>query len=1027
MSLRRRCAAVALIVLCALGSLLRSPVSLALNPTLDISQYGHTEWTFREGFQAGAVYAIAQSSDGYLWLGTQAGLLRFDGVRAVPPPLPNGSLASTGVGSLLVARDATLWIGTLQGLLSWKEGQLTEHASIGGGRVNALFQDREGTVWAGTAMNGPGRLCAISGSRTNCYGDDGSLSGSVQSIYEDGEGRLWVATVNGLWRWRPGPPTRYLETPMRSRHTLTRDAHGSGLIAATDRLVEIDGEKISEYPVPGLPSSFYAAGILRDRDGGLWIGTTAQGLLHTYQGRTSRFSHTDGLSSDQIKVLFEDWEGSVWAGTAEGLHRFRELPVTSFSVNEGLSNDISKTVLAARDGTVWIATQDGLNRWKDGQTTVYRPREYPALPEDGVTTLYEDDRGRIWASGYGRLAVFEGEKFTAIPAVPTASNFFTTGDRHGGLWVALWFSSGHDGLAHLVDGRITEEVPADKLGRHSVTSVETDADGGIWVGMIGGGLVYVREGQVRRVPLIQRGGRIPTVTSLARDRHGVLLAATETGLSRIDRGRITTLNTTNGLPCDQVHWIIEDDLASYWLYTGCGLLRIAATELDAWIADASRKVEFTKFGSADGVRTVTAVEGCPRVTKSPDGRIWFLNGTRLSVIDPGRLAENRLPPPVRIEQLSADRKLYDAQPGLRLPPLVRDLSIDYTALSLVAPEKVMFRYRLEGQDPQWKEVANVRKVQYSNLPPGQYRFRVTASNNSGVWNSQGTALDFSIAPAYWQTNWFRALCLLLFALLLWGIYQLRLRRVARELELGLEARLTERMRIARELHDTLLQTFQAMLLRFQTIANRLPHGMEKEELQDAIEEGSAAIVGGRAAITELRATAVDAGDLEIAINSLGQQLSSLARDTASAPRFEVSVQGTSRPMQPILRDEIYRITAEAMRNAFQHSAADRIEVEVRYEDRRFVVSVRDNGKGIDPEIMATGRRSGHFGLPGMRERADALGGDFEVWTEVNSGTEVELSFPATVAYSGAQSRPRLAGWWRFPWRAKSCVRGLSTD
>lgn len=816
----------------------------------------------------------------------------------MPLPLPAGHrLANTQVGSLLVARDGTVWIGTLDGLMSWKSGQLTEHPSIGRRRVNALLQDRQGTVWVATALGGPaGRLCAIRADKTDCYGDDGSLGGSVQSLYEDSEGALWVGTYSGVWRWKPGSPTRYLETQLLSRGTLTEGAHGSGLIIGTDSFRQIVGGRVMDYPVPGLPPSFYAAGLLRDHNGGLWIGTVAQGLLHSYAGKTSRFTHNDGLSSDQVKVLFEDREGSIWVGTVEGLHRFRELPVTSFSEEQGLSSGIAKSVLAAHDGSLWVGTQDGLNRWKDGHTTIYRPRDYPALADDGITTLYEDQRGRIWAAGYNRLAVFENEKLTAVPSVPGGGNFVMAGDNHGGLWLGLWFSPGHDGLAHLVDGKVTEEVPAQKLGGGPILGIDPDPDGGVWVGLSSGGLVYVREGQIRKVPLSEHGSGSPRVMSLARDRHGALWAATEDGLSRINNGPVATLTTANGLPCNKVHWMIEDDLS-------------------------------------------------------------------------------------------------------------------YTALSLVAPEKVHFKYQLEGQDLDWREVINKREAQYSNLAPGNYRFRVRASNNSGLWNEQGASLEFSIEPAYWQTNWFRALCVMVFAATVLLIYRRRLRQVTREFELGLEARVGERTRIARELHDTLLQSFQGLLLRFQTVANRLQRGPERHMLENAIEEGSFAIAGGREAIQELRASSVVAGDLEMAVNSLGQQLAVQGAE-GGAPAFEVNVQGTPQPLQPIVRDEIYRIIAEALRNAFHHSEAQRIEVEVRYEDRRLVVSVRDDGKGIEPEIMARGRRSGHFGLLGMRERSGILDGQLEVWTDRNSGTEVELSFPASVAYASSRSKRRfpMLGW-----------------
>src|SRR5271166_1506299 len=326
----RSISALALITVGALNALICSPALAALDPSLDISQFAHTAWTFRNGFLSGSVYTIAQTPDGYLWLGTQTGVYRFDGVRAVPLPLRG--LASTEVGSLLPARDGTLWIGTLDGLVSWKNGQLTEYPALGRRRVNALLQDRDGTVWVATALGGSaGRLCAIRSDSTQCYGDDGSLGASVQSLYEDGDGTMWVGAANGLWRWKPDPPVRYSATPITERQTLAQGDHQSGLVIATDSVQQLIGTSVTNYPLQGQPSSLHATRLLRDRNDGLWIGTDTRGLVHVFEGKTSTFTHKDGLSSDEVKALYQDREGTVWVGTSGGLDQFHELAVTSLS------------------------------------------------------------------------------------------------------------------------------------------------------------------------------------------------------------------------------------------------------------------------------------------------------------------------------------------------------------------------------------------------------------------------------------------------------------------------------------------------------------------------------------------------------------------------------------------------------------------------------------------------------------------------------------------------------------------------
>ena len=378
--------------------------------------------------------------------------------------------------------------------------------------------------------------------------------------------------------------------------------------------------------------------------------------------------------------------------------------------------------------------------------------------------------------------------------------------------------------------------------------------GGVWLSFwTDGGVVYFKDGKVRASYTAADGLGKGHVPGLRLDRDGAVWAGTEEGgLSRIKDGRIATLTTKNGLPCDTIHWTIEDDDRSLWLYTACGLVRIARTELDAWIADPKRRIETAVWDAADGLSLHASSPASfgPPVAKSTDGKLWFVTGEGVQVVDPRHLAFNQLPPPVHIEQVMADGKPYQVKQGMRLPANVRDLGIDYTALSLAAPEKVHFKYKLEGQDPDWKEVINDRQAQYSNLPPGPYRFRVIASNNSGVWNETGDALEFSIAPAYYQTNWFRALCAAALLALLWVAYQFRDQRLRRQFNMRLEERLEERTRIARELHDTLLQSFQGLMFSFQAARNLLPERTEEamRTLDRAIRKGDDAIAEGRDAI-----------------------------------------------------------------------------------------------------------------------------------------------------------------------------------
>ena len=1015
----------AAITIIALTLFLRSAPLLALDPSLDVSQYGHTAWTARNGFSVGAIFAMAQTPDGYLWLGSEFGLFRFDGVQAVPWQPPAGQQLPHKPYALLVTRDGTLWIGTFAGLASWNGDKLTRYPEIGDRFVTSLLEDREGTVWAGilgpTSDRPTGQLCAIRSGHAQCDLQGGAFGTFVWSLFEDSSGTLWAGAESGVWRWKPGSPRRY-ETPGMRIGDLTRTDDGQVLIGVSGGgLLQFAGDRLESYPIrdPTNRDRLFpdrnvdSNKLLRDRDGGLWIGTHQRGLVHIHNGRTDVFTKADGLSGDISCSLFEDREGNIWVATTGGLDRFRELPVTTISARQGLSSDATRSVLAATDGSIWVAANDGLTRWKNGQATVFDKAD--GLPHNMTQSLFQDDRGRIWVFTAGGLAHLSDGRFVAVPGVPSKEVLSTTGDGAGGLWLLTEKS-----LLHMRDGRVVEDFPWTAMGRHQQASVVVPDQGGVWLAFwTGGGVLYFEGGKVRASYTTAVGLGKGPVAALQLDRDGALWAATqEGGLSRIKDGRVATLATRNGLPCDTIHWSMEDDDRSLWLYTACGLVRITRTELDGWIADSKRRIETALWDAADGVRlrAVSAAAYNPAVAKSADGRLWFLTGEGVAVIDPRHLPFNKVPPPVHIEQVFADGRLYwqhlpgETMSDMHLPPLTRDLQIDYVGLSFVAPERMQFRVKLEGQDNDWRVPVNPRHSHYTNLRPGKYTFRVKASNNSGVWNEQGDTLEFRVAPAYYQTNWFRALCVAAFMALLWAAHRIRLRQVHHRFEMTLDARVGERTRIARELHDTLLQSAHGMLLRFQTVSELLPERPTeaKARLDRAIEQTADFITEARDEVQGLRDSTIQTNDLALAINSLGE---GLANDSAThgPVTFHVAVEGESRDLHPLIRDEIYKTAAEALRNVFRHAQARRIEVELHYDNEQFRLRVRDDGRGIDRAVLSGQGSEGHYGLAGLRERAALIGGKLDVWSEVDSGTEVELRVPASTAYATA---PRPSWWSR---------------
>ena len=436
------------------------PCVLALNPSLDVSQYAHTSWKSRDGFP-GSIHSIAQTPDGYLWLGTELGLLRFDGVRFVPGLPPDQHLPSNVVNRLLVARDGTLWIGTWPGLASWKDGRLTQYPQLAGQIIMRLVEDHEGTVWAGGAtLTPPGKLCAIRNGNVKCYGEDNTLGNGVIGLYEDRKGNLWAGTRAGLWRWKPGPPKFYpLPGEPSGISNIAEDNDGALLIFYGGRIARlVNGKAQTAYPLPGPGRASPSGGnMLRDRDGGLWISTEERGLVHIHDGRTDVFSQSDGLSGDSVNALFEDREGNFWVGTMTGLDRFRDSAVVTFSINQGLRNFPRGSFLIDRDGSIWLDTNDGLSKWKNGRITIYRRRGRPVTH---WFSLCQDDNGRVWVAGFDGVAYVENDRLIPMEGVPGGPVLSAACDTAGNVWLA----SQNRGLVQLRGSRIGQANSLDQPG-----------------------------------------------------------------------------------------------------------------------------------------------------------------------------------------------------------------------------------------------------------------------------------------------------------------------------------------------------------------------------------------------------------------------------------------------------------------------------------------------------------------------------------------------------------------------------------
>ncbi len=964
----------------------------ALEPTHAVTQYAHTAWTRQDSQLPGSVLALAQTLDGNLWVGTESGLLRFDGVRFLPWRAPLGQqFASEYINALAAGRSGGLWIGTREGVSHWKGDGVQNYQTSkgsGGPGVTAILVDRGGTVWVGTAGYRSGGLCRVERNLLHCYSARGSLPGfGVLSLLEDRSGSLWLGDL-GLCRWKPGMPCVHPSNePLEMVYSLVEDRHGEIWLStdSEDEVKHLADGRLVPYRIGRAGQKIQPGPLLSDRDGGLWVGTQGQGLIHLYGGRIDRFTHADGLSNDVVRCLFEDREGNVWAATDAGLDRFRDLPVTTISKREGLSHNSVGSVLASNDGSIWIGTEGGLNRVQDGKIITYDKRD--GLPSDRIMAIFEEQAGRLWVHSVAGLAYFEQGRFHPLDH-PLGRSIRSIAAAAEDRDQSVWLSDPEHGLIRLRDRHIVEAVPWSQFENKQAWALEADPnDGGLWLGFGQGGIAYYKPGHPTRGYATADGLARGSVMDLHFARDGTLWVATQEGLSRLRKGHIATLTTANGLPCDRIHAMVEDDSGALWLNSACGLVRIAGSDLSGWSANPQSKVPVRVYNASDGMRTHPTPTGYfRRAAKSKDGRLWLAVFNGVAVINPARLPENRLPPPVQIEQITTGQTAYPINSHVQLPALTKELQIDYTALSFAAPEKVRFRYRLEGFDREWVDAGGRRQAVYTNLPPKHYRFRVIACNNDGVWNEAGAAFEFLIQPAFYQTNWFRLLCVTGFALLLWSLHGLRLRRVAAQLNMRFEERLAERTRIAGNIHDTLLQNISGFALQLDGLSKTVSDPA-RARLRYLREQAEQCLRDAREFVWDLRSPVLEEKDLFAALREAGEEI------TAGRPvQFRTTVRGNRRPAPAKVQEQLFRIVQEATRNAVRHSQAREINMDVAYMDTDLIrVQMRDDGHGFDLE-EASGKM-GHWGLAIMRERALQIGAELKISTAPGHGTEIEIVVP----------------------------------
>lgn len=981
----------------------------AVDPTHLISQYGHTAWRIQDGFFNGTVIAAAQTTDGYIWIGTFSGLWRFDGVRFAPfDPGKGQQLPSSFILSLLGSRDGSLWIGTDQGLSRWTNQGLTNLDHL---RVANILEDRNGSIWYLRIHRAhqDSDLCQIVDAVPRCYGPaDGMNISDPYPLIQDSLGNFWIGGSTTLLRWRPGSTTEY---PIKGLSKNLGVAGVMGLVANPDGGMWVgigpSGRSLGLQQLvdghwrPFITSdldttTLSVSALLLDREGALWIGTLQHGIYRVYQRRVEHFSSVNGLSGDYVNKFYEDREGNMWVVTSKGVDLFRNLSVVTFSTHEGLSTEEVDSVFASQDGTIWVGGAEGLDGLRGDKVTSFRTGK--GLPGSQVEAIFEDRAGQLWVGIDDDLLILKDGSFKPIKRPDRSSiggAISITEDVDGNIWAESLYK-GVRNLVRIRENRVQEAFPAPQMP--AARRIVADPKAGIWLGLMNGDLAWLKNGQVETFHSQgESASGLPYVMQLIVTQDGFVLGATRFGLVAWKNGKEQTLTVRNGLPCDTVYAVVDDERGNLWLYAQCGLIEIARDQFQRWWEHGDSIVHPKVLDVFDGA--LPSLAPFPGAARSADGRLWFANVNVLQMVDPAHISGNELAPPVHVEEVVADLKRFSPDDGLKIPARTRDLEIDYAALSFGAPQKVLFHYQLEGRDTGWQDAETRRQAFYTDLRPGKYRFRVIACNNNGVWNEEGATLNLSVAPAWFQTIWFRVLCVILGTLVLWLLYRLRVRQVARALSLRFDERLAERTRIAREFHDTFLQTIQGS----QLVANSALHpSTDPDRMRRAMGQLSGwlgrATQESRAALNSLRTSTTQGNDLAEAFGRAIEECRQLSSIEAS-----FSVQGEAREMHPIVRDEVYRIGYEAIRNACAHSQGTQLEVELRYA-HDLILRINDNGVGIDP-VVEERIKDGHFGLQGMRERAARINGNLTIVSSSSTGTKITLVVPGRVVFREAKKHP----------------------